>query len=752
MNSFVSDRFQPTRPDACGLAALLENGGRVPLPLRAVDVRFEVSGDCAEVRLQQEFEHEGECAVDVVYAFPLPSDASVYECVMTIGERRVVALVKPAAEARADYDGARRAGKRAALVEGVRENLFELHLGNVQPGDAIRIDFSYAQALAGEDSCRQLRIPVCPGLRYVPGKALGADGGTDLVPDAGRLARARIGSGHPDAAVFFCAGKLSGASDLDSPSHEIERVDSGTTSAVMLSGDVECPDRDFVLTWTAGALTTALASAGDPQQVICTLSANGIEDHEPEGREILFLLDSSASMDGVNWIGLLHAMELALQQLRASDRFSIQLFNTDLVDLSGGWKSVRATSLAESMAGLLIHQPQGGTNFTQAFATVVGQAAKLRRPVVVVITDGQFGDEDRATRVARDCGVEVHTFGIDANVNEGVLRKIARRTHGTCSLVSPGQELADKVRCLMEWLLAPSIHRIRPVGPWGLVGCPPSLRNGQSALVAFRHNGSGEVPDLLEVELVRADGSLDRQSFPVKRMEGPAASVLASRLEIESMFDEGRDHDAVALACQRNILAPGASFVAVDEAEGARVATAIIEQANLEPNSLQSFLLQDGGPGRGESSDAGTSLGFVTLGSATRGRDTRLYCLPPAAKAPAKASPPRPLHPSPADPLPSPSPRAEGRGGDLLERINSISCFERAAWQALAAEVLLPWAANSRVHERLLRELVSELLSLGDQPAVRNRALEILRGILPYLSQPFSGKLEEFIAKQALPA
>jgi len=745
MNSNTSSNSDSRHSLPHGLAALLDDGGRVPLPLRAIDVRFEVVGDCAQVCLQQEFEHVGTNAVDVLYAFPLPSDAAVHECVMTIGDRRVAAKIKPAAEAKATYEQAKKDGKRAALVEGVRDNLFELRLGNVQPGDGIRIDFSYALPLAGDGSSRELRLPVCPGVRYVPGKAVGADGGTDLVPDAGRLARARVGAEHPDAAVFFCAGTLSAVSDLESPSHDIEQVASGDSVAVMLSGDIEFPDRDFVLTWKAEPVTTALVSPEDPQHVLCSLSASEMDDHEPEGREILFLLDSSGSMQGANWFGLLEAMELALNQLRPSDRFSIRLFDNKLHDLSNGWRSADLAEQLDCLIQLQLHRPSGGTNFTGAFQTVIREAADLRRPVVVVITDGQFGDEARATLAARNSGVEVHTFGIDANVNEGVLKKIARRTHGTCSLVSPGQDLAEKVEQLMNWLLAPMIHRISAPGDWDLVGCPPSIRKGQSALVAFRHRGDCQIPATIEVDLEQANGSRIRKSFPVLQTQGAAASVLASKFEIEALIDEGRDAEAVDLACRRNILAPGASFVAVDEAEKVVVASAIIEQANLDPNSREALMMQDLVTVHRAVRSSGPSLGFITLSNPA---DNTLECLT-MSPSPAPDQSRRKLYSAPA-----PTQALLGklfsadRGERLRVLAHSITCFKTPSWETLLNELLLPWAEERTSHERLMKTILLKLAVLGSVDNTTSEALKILSELLPYLNVTLREKLHAFIEER----
>jgi len=57
------------------------------------------------------------------------------------------------------------AGHRTALVESVRENLFELALGNLAPGDTVVVRLCWFQTLdtAGHD--RSFRIPFTPGVR-----------------------------------------------------------------------------------------------------------------------------------------------------------------------------------------------------------------------------------------------------------------------------------------------------------------------------------------------------------------------------------------------------------------------------------------------------------------------------------------------------------------------------------------------------------------------------------------------------------
>ncbi len=152
----LSDVILDEHVDAGEIGLFSEDagGGRVRLPLKAVDARFQVEGDCAEIVVEQIYEYTGRKPVDVLYTFPLPADASVHRCEMRIGSRVISAKVKPVKEARKEFKKQKAAGRRAALVESVRENLFELRLGNIQPGDHPVILIAMA-------------VPLCQGAAFI---------------------------------------------------------------------------------------------------------------------------------------------------------------------------------------------------------------------------------------------------------------------------------------------------------------------------------------------------------------------------------------------------------------------------------------------------------------------------------------------------------------------------------------------------------------------------------------------------------
>jgi hypothetical protein len=713
---------EATARQTLGLFALANGERSVPLPLKSIDARFEACGDCASVVLEQIFEFEGPNPVDVLYTFPLPENASVHDCELRVGSRSVKAKIKPLEDAREDYRKAKAAGHRAALVETVRDNLFELHLGNVQPGDEILIRLSFIVPLSGESAQRRrLRIPTCPGVRYIPGRPVGADGGTDLVPDAGRLNPLRIASNDPEAAVFYCAGTIVGGSNIESPSHEIEILPPTPDGrmAVMSIDESDSPDRDFILTWEPLGIPLALMGPANPDYLLCSIHAPADLPGERGARDIFFLLDSSGSMEGPNWSALVEAFELALAGLAVHDRVSVDLFNNRLQPVSDGLLAAHSPQALQLPARLRNHDPSGGTEFTGAFDATIAKAREARRPVIIVITDGQFGDEARACAIAAACDIEVHMIGIDANVNETALQKIARRTRGTCSLCVPGEDLDVTIQQLIANLLSPSIERITASDGWKPVGNLPALRPGQAALVPFSHPSCdtplGQAAASVDLKLKFTDGSMRVIHLPIRTAAGQAPALLAAKAAITALLDDGKDREAVATACRHNLLCEGVAFVAWDEAEQVAIANTLLEQPAMA---------------------VGEDVCYMAAS----------HAFSPPYGAPSQSQLPRSFR---APDLMSPCCFKLAIGTNradqwLQDHPEPVPLFDPLRWTKLLGETLVPWALVQEKNMKILVRFLRKLESLGANMKKHPKAMTILREMIPFVPPSVAQAIEDF--------
>ena len=85
---------------------------------------------------------------------------------MQAGERTLHGVIRERAQARQDYQQALDEGKRAALLEQERDDVFTIQLGNLPPGENATIRLTYSEELSFFDSgLTELRLPLVVGIR-----------------------------------------------------------------------------------------------------------------------------------------------------------------------------------------------------------------------------------------------------------------------------------------------------------------------------------------------------------------------------------------------------------------------------------------------------------------------------------------------------------------------------------------------------------------------------------------------------------
>ena len=117
---------------------------------------------------------------------------------MRIGERRIVATIEEREEARATYEQARKEGKKTALLDQKRPNLFATEVANINPGEKVSVRLEYLEEVAYADGSFGLTFPLTFTPRYTPASAPDPSAG-------GRIRRpAPVGStpdSPPDASL-----------------------------------------------------------------------------------------------------------------------------------------------------------------------------------------------------------------------------------------------------------------------------------------------------------------------------------------------------------------------------------------------------------------------------------------------------------------------------------------------------------------------------------------------------------------------
>src|SRR5258708_19201358 len=227
------------------------------VPLVHTDVVLDVRGLAAAATVTQQYVNCSTEPIEAVFVFPLPHDAAVYDMEIRIGNRLIRSVIREREEAKRVYEAAKSEGKRAALVEEERPNIFTTSVANLMPGDHIDVRLRYVEPLRWEDGRVRLTFRMVVGPRYIPGtQAIGHEGtgwayDTDAVADASRITPPVR---HPDSrsghdislSVDLDAGFEFGSINSISHAITVHRLPDGRQHVELASG-ATIPNKDFVL-------------------------------------------------------------------------------------------------------------------------------------------------------------------------------------------------------------------------------------------------------------------------------------------------------------------------------------------------------------------------------------------------------------------------------------------------------------------------------------------------------------------------
>jgi Ca-activated chloride channel homolog len=577
--------------------------GRYELvPLRHTDVQIDVRGLVAAATVTQEYENAGEEPLEAVYVFPLPHDAAVYDMEARIGDRLIKSVIKEREEAKKTYEAARKEGKRAALLEQERPNIFTASLANVMPHDRIEVKIRYVEALPWEDGRVRLTFPMVVGPRYIPGTVAAGHSGTgwacdtDVVPDASRITPpVRNPDSRPGHDISLSVRVEAGTSlaAITSPTHPVraDKSEDGSTS-VRLAAAQTLPNRDFVLEMRRAEARVPHAAVflsphrdgpGAEIMVVAFPPSVQREDERPP-MEMLFLIDVSGSMAGTSIEQARAALLQGLDRLRAGDRFDVVAFD----DQFRGFRPLPVAATAENLeAGRRFVRglaPGGGTEMLPALEHLMAMKAEpgfLR--YIVLLTDGCLGNEDQIfASLKRGLGpARLFTVAIGSAPNHHLATKMAEFGRGSFSHIADAAEISLQMGRLLDQIESPVLTdlglewegvQVEDVYPSRL----PDLFLGRPLLVFGRITGG-------QGGLVRLSGTARDARFSEElpfALESssfhPGITTLWARERIEDLLDSWRQSDGeearaewrsriVADAIRYHIVTRFTSLVAVEQ-------------------------------------------------------------------------------------------------------------------------------------------------------------------------------------------
>ncbi len=563
-------------------------------PVLDTDVDMRVTGYINRAHLTQTFTNGSDEWMEGIYVFPLPENAAVDHMRIHIGDRVIEGQIKEKQQARKTYEQAKRAGKRASLVEQERPNMFTTSVANIGPHETIMVEIEYQQTLTYDQGQFRLRLPLAITPRYIPGSPVeqnpanagyGSAKPTAQVPNADRITPpVALDQKINPVAIHIELDAGFPVSQIKSSYHPITINDHGEGRYTINLANGQVPsDHDFELVWTpeAGqAPQAALFSehVGKEMYYLGMVLPPQADSQQSNtlAREVIYVIDTSGSMGGVSIRQARTALMLALKRLRSNDFFNVIQFNSVTDTLFEHPVAANLINKTLAMRYVMNLEAGGGTEMMDAMhkALAVNEDSQRLRQVIF-LTDGAVGNEDALFEYIRHHlgNSRLFTVGIGSAPNSHFMTKAAQFGRGTFTYISRVTEVAEKMQALFAKLDSPVMRDLSLQHSFNQFEMSPAhlpdLYLGEPLMFTARSDSAtGE----LVLKGLRQDQEWSTSLFLQTAKPGRGIAQLWARQRIDSLLDSVQDgadaeqvrQQVIELALQHHMVSKYTSLVAVD--------------------------------------------------------------------------------------------------------------------------------------------------------------------------------------------
>jgi len=577
---FVAQAQELTTLDQNDRAALLIKTSKPGVYALSTAVKSEVSisvaGPIVRTTVKQTFHNvSGQC-VEGLYVYPLPEMSAVDTLKMTIGSRAIVGEIREREQARKDYEQAKSEGRKAALVEQQRPNVFTTSVSGVMPAEDVTIEIAYQETAQFENGEFRLRFPMVVAPRYTPAKAFA----TAVMAKLPATPSSIVGSN-----VTLSVDLQPGYSIRNI--HSVQQVRSETLGnrhyRVIAESNALSADHDFELAWQpdlganpeASILTEKLGEETYALVMVTPPSSSTVR----LPRETIFIIDSSGSMEGASMEQAKAALLLALDDLKPSDKFNIIDFDSEARPLFKESSAADGPSIAAAKQFVGTITADGGTEMMSALRIALPEKTNTPSGTVrqvIFMTDGQVSNEQELFSFihSRLGESRLFTVGIGAAPNSHFMRNAARFGRGTFTYIGDVQQVQERMSELFAKLDAPVMTSIEILSSDTTAEAwperVPDLYRGEPLVVTLRVHDPGTKFTLrghIGNDVWTKELTLPAPGEP----EGIAR--LWGREKIESLMDhltdgsdpKGIEAAVIAVALQNHLVSQYTSLVAIDQ-------------------------------------------------------------------------------------------------------------------------------------------------------------------------------------------
>ncbi|NJL31193.1 MAG: VWA domain-containing protein [Phycisphaerales bacterium] len=553
-----------------------------PLTVDHHHVTVSINDQIAVTHVDQVFRNPSDQRLEATYLFPVPKGGQLDKFEMDVDGKMMEAELLDAGKARQIYEEIVRKARDPALLEYAGQDLIKVRIYPIEPRSTKQVKLRYTQLLTRDGKMVRYVYPLNTE-KFSP------------TPIQSVSVKVEVSAKQAIQTVY-------------SPSHAVDVTRQGASKlTVGFEVNNARPDTDFELYFS-----TADPAAATTQNNIdlSVISFNNGMDADEGGyflmlasapwkasdsaiieKDVVFVVDTSGSMNGDKIAQARRALQYCLNSLNAGDRFEVIRFATESEGVFG--KLVRADEEHRKQATQTVEgfTARGGTAIEAALQSAMKVAMERDTPTrpisLVFLTDGQptVGARDietllKVVQKEKDGqAMRVFTFGIGSDVNTHLLDRIAQDTKAYAQYVLPSEDIEVKVSSFFARISNPVLTgvklevdgvKVSKMYPQDL----PDLFEGDQLVIVGRYSGSGQARITLTGQSDKAARRfVTEAAFMQRSSEAGFIPRLWATRRVGSLLDQVRLHgenqelkdEITRLARQFGIVTPYTAFLIVED-------------------------------------------------------------------------------------------------------------------------------------------------------------------------------------------
>ncbi|WP_070969004.1 VIT and vWA domain-containing protein [Vibrio sonorensis] len=423
----------------------------LPLTIKHHHVDVLIEDGFATTVVEQEFYNPNATELEALYSFPIPDKAVVGEFSYWINGQQVIAEAVEKNRAKEIYQQQKSQGQSAAVAEKNEHYDFRIRVFPVPSLDTVKIRLVYLQGQLLDHGVGHYVYPLEEGGVDEQAKAFWHRENT---VESGFSFNVRVKSGYPIDAMYLPSHPEAHLSNPNGESLGIWQAKL-SNSANLESEQDKTPlqlNKDISVYWRLAeglpARLDMVAYRNTEQSnrgtVKLTFTPGDDLSAITQGRDWVFILDKSGSMDG-KYASLLDGVKRGLSRLPKSDRFKIVLFDNNAYALSSSFETATPANVKNAINSVNQHQPSGGTNLYAALEKGLKGLNTDRPTGVVLVTDGEanVGVTERARflDLIRQQDVRLFTFIMGNGANKPLLVPMTEISNGFAVNISNSDDM-----------------------------------------------------------------------------------------------------------------------------------------------------------------------------------------------------------------------------------------------------------------------------------------------------------------------